>query len=115
MTIDEIISTVDMVLPNQYTSDQKREWINELERRIHEDLIIIFNPEDTFIPAATVSGEVLGNEKEMYVSWVAYKICFYNNDTLEANNYMSIFNSQYNAFERHYIRTHEAALKRFEI
>ena len=115
MTIREAINRADTVKPNQYSDEMKIQWLEELDKRIYNDLYLTH--EDN--PFDTIEGEgiVFPYDDEaillapspydvLYVSYIKAKIDEYNEETTRYVNSCTTYNSQYQDYARWYNRTH---------
>ena len=88
---EKIIARVDDLTPNQYTKQQKLDWIDELDRKIDVEL-----RKTHYIP----EGEQLENpyHDEMYTYWLQAKIALQNAEIAKYNQQITMFNSEYSEF-----------------
>ena len=110
MTIIEAINRIDALKPNNCSQDMKVQWLSQLDGIIKEKIIdthegaeeVVFNGyEDTaaelLIPAPY---------DDMYVKWLEAQIDYANGEYGKYNNSMTMYNSMYTEYEKHYNRHH---------
>ena len=113
MTIAEVISKVDALKPNNYTPEDKIDWLSTLDARVKSQIIdehhhcgaIHFYGYDGVVDMDT---ELLvpAPYDEMYLRWVEAMIDYHNSEDDRYNNAIILFNNAYEGFKRHYARTH---------
>lgn len=111
MKIDDIINAVDKIKANEYDESTKIDWISNLDAKIHDEIMLVYNEGETrFVPYTSVNDKVIANErfKQMYVLWLMAQIDFHNAEAGRYENEMIMFNNEYSSFERQYIRNHKA-------
>lgn len=113
MTIAEVISKVDSLKPNTYSTDDKIEWLSNLDARVKTQIIdaheggenIVFDGYDGETDQNT---ELLAPSPydEMYLRWLEAMIDYHNSDDDRYNNAIMLFNNAYSGYKSHYTRTH---------
>ncbi len=113
MTIIEAINRIDSLKPNNYTPEEKIAWLSTLDGIIKTEIIdthegseeITFNGYDTDTPIGT---ELLvpAPYDDIYIKWLEAQIDYTNGETPKYNNSITMYNTAYSAFQRHYNRTH---------
>ena len=113
MTISEAIAKIDSLKPNGYSQADKLGWLSLADGMIKNNIIdtheggedVTFNGYDGKTPIGT---ELIAKAPydEMYVSWLASKIDYYNGDYARYNNNIVRFNDTLSAYTSHYNRTH---------
>jgi hypothetical protein len=113
MTIAEVISKVDALLPNTYTPEDKVDWLSNLDARVKSQIIdahertepIFFYGYDSVDDQDT---ELLVPTPfdEMYLRWLEAQIHYHNSEDDRYNNAIILFNNAYEGYKNHYIRTH---------
>lgn len=113
MTIAEVISKVDELKPNTYTTEDKVEWLSNLDARVKSKIIdaheggeqVQFHGYDSVLDKDT---ELLvpAPYDEMYLSWLEAQIDYYNGEDERHNNAIMRFNNAYEDYKKHYTRTH---------
>lgn len=99
MKLDEIVSKVDTLCPNQYDKETKLTWLSELESRIRVEVL------DTHYP---IKGPEPYNpyEEDMYVYYLQGMIAFQNSEIPKYNQFMALYNAAYTDYVNAYNRTH---------
>lgn len=110
MNIRQIIDKADDIQPNQYSEEEKIEWLSNLDGMIHRDVIQTHEGWDgiQFIPYTDSSKNLIADAPftEMYVNYLLMKIDEANKDTQRYNNSALLFNAHYDAFTKDYNRMH---------
>lgn len=114
MTIKECIDQVDNVKPNQYSIEDKVQWLSFLDGIIindvlktHEDYDHKYDEFDGY--SVDRLGQGLIAEKpydSLYVMYLKMKIDEENGETARYNNSATMFNSYMNAYRKHYNKVH---------
>ena len=112
MTIAEAISKVDALKPNTYSMDDKIGWLSSLDARVMTQVIDAHENHD---PIDFYGYEDLGEQAEllvdapydeMYLRWLEAMIDYHNGEQDRYNNSIILFNNAYEAYKKHYTRTH---------
>lgn len=113
MTIAEVISKVDALMPNNYTPEDKIGWLSSLDARVKTQIIdthkhnepIFFYGYDSLLDQET---ELLvpAPYDEMYLRWLEAQIHYHNSEDERYNNAIMLFNNAYEGYKKHYTRTH---------
>ena len=113
MTISEAIAKIDSLKPNGYSQTDKIGWLSLADGMIKNNIIdtheggegVTFNGYDDNTPPDT---ELIVNAPydELYVSWLASKIDYYNGEYARYNNNIVRFNDTLSAYTNYYNRTH---------
>jgi hypothetical protein len=113
MTIAEVISKVDSLLPNTYTTEEKVGWLSQLDARVYELVIKTHESQDQFFFYGYNSEEDQETEliipapfDEAYLRWLEAQIHYHNSEDDRYNNAIILFNNAYEGYKNHYIRTH---------
>lgn len=96
---EKLIAKVDALTPNQYSKDQKLNWISQLDHKIDIELRKTHMiPED----------EELKNpyEDDLYTYWLQAMIALQNAEIAKYNQQISMFNNTYGQFEALVNRTY---------
>lgn len=106
----EVLSQADLLSPNQYTTEQKLQWLGELEGRIYAD-VILATPEKLAEMEKTWQDTlaVTWPHNDLYVHWLLAKIYQANGELEMYQNRMESFNASYQNYVNWYIRTHDPA------
>jgi len=96
---EKLIAKVDALMPNQYTKDQKLNWIEQLDHKIDIEL-----RQTHCIP----EGKELDNpyEDDLYSYWLQAMIALQNAEIAKYNQQISMFNTTYDQFESLVNRTY---------
>lgn len=120
MTIIEAINRVDAVKPNVYSQEEKLRWLSVLDGIIKNDIINTHEGGES-IPFDGYNSENLSQPllaphpyDEMYIKWIEAQIDYYNGEQKKYNNGISIFNSIYESYAKHYNRTHKPIYNNFQ-
>lgn len=114
MTIKECIDLVDNVKPNQYSIEDKVEWLSFVDGIIINDVIkthVGYNNEYEEFDGYSANnlGRKLIVEKpydSLYTAYLKMKIDEENGETARYNNSATMFNSYMTEFRKHYNKTH---------
>lgn len=111
MTVDDVINEVDELKPNQYSKEMKIEWINDLEEKIHKNIIENHDggTEMEYTRTECESDTELTapvRHKEMYVTWIMSKIDYYNGEIDRYNNSIILHTNRYQEFAREWHKEH---------
>jgi len=111
MTINEAITNIDAVEPNQYTQDQKIAWLNQLDGQIFDELVLTHehDPETVFEPYTDTTATLLVTfpyDSEIYEYYLKAMITEANHETVKYNVAMSLFNAAYSRYCAWYNRNH---------
>lgn len=111
MTISEVISAVDELLPNVFDEDKKAAWVISVDGKLKDRLYRHFEeeepagpdnwPEDNDIPL-----RASGPWEEMYVFYLMAMIHFYMNDIDDYENALTQYNDLLMQYMASYRQTH---------
>ena len=106
----EVLSQVDLLSPNQYTTEQKLQWLGELEGRIYAD-VLLATPEKLAETEKTWQDTlaVTWPHNDLYVHWLLAKIHQANGELELYQNRMESFNASYQNYVNWYIRNYDPA------
>lgn len=120
MTAGEAITQVDALEPNQYSTDEKMRWLNELDEQIFLEIIKTHEEPDTeeFEPAGASTDVLLVPSPwcgDLYRWALIAQIRLHNAESVRYNQAITAFSAAYQAFADYYNRTHrpKAAGTRF--
>lgn len=115
-TINEIISYVDEVFPNQYSLREKIQWLNEIDEDIYNNIISVrkepieteFKPYDE----GDIERKLLVEtpHTEIYRYWLEAKIDYANRETAAFNNAMAMYNNKLDDYIAFYNGKHRYAI-----
>ena len=114
MTIKECIDLVDNVKPNQYSVEDKVNWLSFIEGIIINDVIKThegykneYEEFDGYSPDKLGTKLIVGYPYDvLYVEYLKMKIDGANGETGRYNNSATTFNSYMTLFRKHYNKTH---------
>ena len=124
MTIAEVISKVDALKPNTFTTEDKVGWLSSLDSRVKTQIIDAHEHNEPMFFYGYDSLHDLETEllvpapyDEMYLRWVEAMIDYHNSEDDRYNNAIMLFNNAYDGYKKHYTRTHMPISrgKRFKI
>ena len=117
MTADEAIFKVDVVRPNQYTTQQKLDWLNDLDGKVFNEVILTHkvrpsSPEEepaeqTYTEHTSGSDELLIPSPyagDVYMFYLISQIDLYNGEVSRYNQSITLFNTAYTAYQDWYNR-----------
>lgn len=132
MTIKECIDKTDNLYPNQYSEEQKVDWLSRLDYQIyhevilrHEPMFIPFNVQSPIdqnviaVPAKPVEFEpytvndmakdllVKFPFDELYIAYLNMKVAEAQQETLQYNNAVTLYQSYYDNFVSDYRHKHK--------
>ena len=113
MTIIEAINRIDSLKPNNYTQEEKVEWLSTLDGVIKTNIIdthegadvIIFNGYNVDTALDTVL-LIPAPYDDIYIRWLEAQIDYANADYGKYSNSMTMNNAAYEEFVRWYNRNH---------
>ena len=120
MKIIEAIQKVDALKPNNYSQEDKIEWLSTLDGIIKREIIdtheggeaIVFNGYDM----SSLETELLipAPYDDIYIKWLEAQINYNIGEIGKYNNSMTMYNSAYSTYERYYNRKHMPIGKKFK-
>ena len=113
MTINEALGRIDALRPNKYTKEEKIAWLSHLDGMIIAQLINNYEDGDDIYfygYDSDTDGEteliVPSPWDNLYILWLESQIDYANSDYEHYNNSVKMYNEAYEAYARHYHRTH---------
>ncbi len=113
MTIIECISRIDLIKPNTYSQEEKVRWLSVIDGLIKQGIIdrhtgaedVVFNGYDEKTPLDT---ELLvpAPYDELYLYGLGARIDYWNGENDKYNDNMSMYNSAYIEYFKHYTEMH---------
>ncbi len=112
MTIADVIQSIDVMKPNNYSELDKIKWLSELDGTVkreimdmHEGENVVFGGYDGSTPLET---ELLVRAPydNIYLPWLESKIDYSNGEYAKYNNSVTVFNANYVTFMNAYNREH---------
>ena len=120
MKIIEAIQKVDALKPNNYSQEDKIKWLSTLDGIIKNEIIdthegadkVEFNDYDT----SSLETELIvpAPYDDIYIKWLEAQIDYHNGEIGKYSNSMTMYNTAYSAFERHYNRNNMPKGKSFK-
>lgn len=116
MTLNEAITKLDSLKPNQYDYPDKVCWISDVDGRIYKEIILKHeNPDEIswepYTRETTPSLELLAYEPytDLYIAYMAAQVDNYNGEFTRYNNDIQQFNDLYQAFADDYNKNNKTA------
>jgi hypothetical protein len=111
MTIQEVISIVDDLMPNQYSKEQKIRWLSTLDGKIFTEVILTHAGAEYFPYDGYDSddAELLVKPpyaSDIYTAYLQSRIAAENNEMAKYDQYSTLFNAAYQDFTAFFNRTH---------
>jgi len=115
MTIKECIDKVDNLYPNQYSEEQKVDWLSRLDYDIYHNLILQheYNEGEEEVKYEPYSVNDMAHSliapfpyDELYIAYLRVKIDEANEETANYNNSVALFSSYYQNYAGMYVRKH---------
>lgn len=112
MTIEEVIASVDELMPNQYSTEQKVKWLSSLDGKIYRDVIMTHRGDFAFYPPGEYTSDDVElvvqppYAEDLYVYYLLSRIAEMNAETAKYNQYSALFNAAYDDWTGWYNRTH---------
>ena len=114
MKIIEAINKIDELKFNAFSQDQKVGWLSRLDTMVKTQIIDTHEGggsvgftgynSDTDLQTELLVGAPFD---EIYLRWMEAQIDYYNGEIKKYNISMSMFNTEYEAFENWYRRNHK--------
>lgn len=105
MTIQKAIDTADRLRPNQYSIQEKVEWLSALDKKVYNEVmkISVGMEEGEFAgydEGTELDMELLINDiyADAYVDFLISQYDYYNREMGMYNNSATIFNTKYQAY-----------------
>ena len=115
MTILQAIETIDELVHNAYSQEQKVGWLSQLDSMVKEQVIdthddppeVIF---EGYTPDTPMDTVLLIPEpyEEAYLHWLQAQIHYYNGEYGKYNQALSQYKAVFSAFANRYNATHMA-------
>lgn len=113
MRINEAISELRSLKPNQYSDETLLRWLSDLDGQIYEE--VLKNAEDAPFPPLLPYKIQEDMDKELlapfpheglYISYLGMQVDFHNGEYTRYNNGMVMFNLAYQMFADAWTRNH---------
>lgn len=105
MTIQKAIDTADRLRPNQYSEQEKVEWLSTLDKKVYEEVMKISvgmeegefagYDEDTDMDTELL---ICGIYEDAYIDFLISQYDYYNREMGMYNNSATIFNTKYQEY-----------------
>ncbi len=99
MTVNEIISQVDLKEPNSYTEAEKIKWLSDLDGKIFNEVILTHEHEEVeFTPYSDGTETLLIGApygEDIYVHYVIARIAAGNAEVARYNQQIAMYNAAY--------------------
>lgn len=113
MTIDEVLTEVDELKPNQYDDAMKVKWLSELDGKVFNELILTHVTDyeyDEFngYTLGDMATELIAKEpySDIYRNYVFAMIDYLNGETDRYINSLTMFNASMKDYRDWFNRTH---------
>lgn len=111
MTIQEVIDRQQMLYPHQYGEDTVVKWLDIIDRRIYNNLILTHEGGeeitfDGYTSADKSKTLIVPDEYDVYRYWLDAQTSYANRDISAYNNAISQFNNEYKSYANSYNRDH---------
>ena len=112
MTVNDVITNIDAIEPNQYTTANKLSWLNRLDNQIWDELILTHEHEPDigdYTPHTATSDDLLVPSpygEEIYEYYLKAMITASNHENVKYNFTMALFNAAYTRYSAWYNRNH---------
>ena len=114
MKINEAITRLDSLKFNTYKQDDKLDWLSRLDSMVKKQIIdthegaesVSFNGYTADTPLDTVL-LVPAPYDEVYLRWMEAQIDYHNGEYDKYNNAIIMFNTAFDAYQKHYNSTHK--------
>ncbi len=109
-TAQEVVEQVDLLCPNQYSQEQKLQWLGELEGRICLDVHLMSEQQLEQIRQSWPGTLLVGwPHSDVYRHWLLAKLHQADGELELYQNRMESFNASYQNYVNWYIRTYDPA------
>jgi hypothetical protein len=112
MTIAEVIQSIDVMKPNNYSEVDKIRWLSELDGGIKKEIMDTHEGESVIFEGydgkTSLEMELLVKAPydNIYLPWLESKIDYSNGEYAKYNNSVTVFNTNYTTFVSAYNREH---------
>ena len=109
-TAPEVVEPVDLLCPNQYSQEQKLQWLGELEGRICLDVHLMGEKQLEQVRQSWPGTLLVGwPHSDVYRHWLLAKLHQADGELELYQNRMESFNASYQNYVNWYIRTYDPA------
>ena len=114
MRINEAINRLDSLKSNTYTQEDKVDWLSRLDNMVKRQIIDTHEGAESVSFTGYTSDTPLDTDllvpapyDEMYLRWMEAQIDYHNGEYDKYNNAIIMFNTAFEAYQRHYNNTHK--------
>lgn len=103
MTINKAIAAADAMRPNAYSAEDKRVWVNQVERQLQE----FAGADYTFYTAADMDKNLLLPEawSDIYVLYICSLCDYWEQDVAKYNTSAALYNGRLTEYKQEYRRS----------
>ena len=103
MTINKAIAAADAMRPNAYSAEDKRVWVNQVERQLQEFAGVDY----TFYTAADLDKDLLLPEawSDIYVLYICSLCDYWEQDVAKYNTSAALYNGRLTEYKQEYRRS----------
>ena len=103
MTINKAIAAADAMRPNAYSAEDKRVWVNQVERQLQE----FAGADYTFYTAADMDKDLLLPEawSDIYVLYICSLCDYWEQDVAKYNTSAALYNGRLTEYKHEYRRS----------
>ena len=103
MTINKAIAAADAMRPNAYSAEDKRVWVNQVERQLQE----FAGADYTFYTAADMDKDLLLPEawSDIYVLYICSLCDYWEQDVAKYNSSAALYNGRLTEYKQEYRRS----------
>ena len=103
MTINKAITAADAMRPNAYSAEDKRVWVNQVERQLQE----FAGADYTFYTAADMDKNLLLPEawSDIYVLYICSLCDYWEQDVAKYNTSAALYNGRLTEYKQEYRRS----------
>ena len=103
MTINKAIAAADAMRPNAYSAEDKRVWVNPVERQLQE----FAGADYTFYTAADMDKDLLLPEawSDIYVLYICSLCDYWEQDVAKYNTSAALYNGRLTEYKQEYRRS----------
>ncbi len=111
MTAADAIRKIDELAPNQYSAEQKLDWLTEIEGRIQIEIYDTHEGSPTSEIGETMTAETLltvpAPYSVLYVDFLRTQIDYCNGENIRQQDSADKFNDSFESFAAYWNRTHK--------
>ena len=103
MTINQAIAAADAMRPNAYSAEDKRVWVNQVERQLQE----FAGADYTFYTATDMDKDLLLPEawSDIYVLYICSLCDYWEQDVAKYNSSAALYNGRLTEYKQEYRRS----------